>query len=1036
MLAESIPQGTIPGRAPSSRFHVPAWRWLAAIILSVVAAVSVARSLDWAEVGSAVDAGLGRPETLALVAVAYTGAFWLRGLAWRLLLNTPVTVRALFANLQTSLFLNHVFPFKAGEISRPLLATRAGVPAPEAVATTVVARLLDMLCLAAIAVAALPAARAGGGVGTSVQAAAGAIILGTAGILLLRRAPHRVMPRLLRARAASVQASLRTIPLARAGAALPLVGASWLLEAAVLLGAASLLGFDVSLQTAAGVTAFTIVFQVVHFTPGGIGTYELAMASALVTQGVPAEQALALAVVTHAMKFAYALTVGASFAAFEGVSLLRGGGGAKAKKAGRFEIVMARLWNVINEGKPFTPVFTLFVLALLMVPHAHSPAAWGDAAVGLAAVVPLALVFWRFDFPLRLRVALWVYLAVLVLLTRAFPAGPVALVLALYLGFTVVLWGTVYYHLRIGTAWTNGFRFVRLVFENPDPTSGNLQEQVPKVLMLVLLFEYCSGGEGSAPLAVAAVFTIAVAVGALLLHQWFFTWVPALPQPRLDHRPRVAGPRKCRRFIAIVIDGCRADRLLEARTPFIDGLRAGGTDYRAMSTVYPARTVTCFSSMLTGASPAVHGMQSNFVPSLGVKCESLFDVLRREGMTGMLVGIAHLIDAFGERDVRSVTAVMHNDEIDDALVERAKRVMVEEDPELLVLQLLSVDQTGHARGSYNAEYLAKIEETDRKVEAFLGWCREEGYLEDATLLITADHGQGIGIGGHGHMSPSEIRIPCILSGAGVEVDRVSDEPRFITDIAPTIASYLGVPAPAASVGRELGPEPEGDRRRPVVFVIPARNEEPRLPAVFAAIADSGVDHRRVVVVDDGSTDGTAKVARSYGALVVSHTQNRGLGAALRTGLAAARSLDPRAVVYLDADGEYDAREARKLLAPIEAGEADYVLGSRFRGDARGMSLSRHMANRTFSVLLSALCGRWISDGQTGFRAFSPRAADVAEIIHDYNYAQVLTLDLLRKGMRLVEVPIQYQARTSGRSFISAGYLWRVPLGMAREMLRA
>ncbi len=85
-------------------------------------------------------------------------------------------------------------------------------------------------------------------------------------------------------------------------------------------------------------------------------------------------------------------------------------------------------------------------------------------------------------------------------------------------------------------------------------------------------------------------------------------------------------------------------------------------------------------------------------------------------MRGKLVGIAHLIDAFGEEDVHTVTAVMDNDEIDDALVARAKQTLNEDDPDLLVLQLLSVDQTGHARGSYNEEYLRKIEVTDQKIE--------------------------------------------------------------------------------------------------------------------------------------------------------------------------------------------------------------------------------------------------------------------------------------------------------------------------------
>jgi glycosyltransferase involved in cell wall biosynthesis len=190
-----------------------------------------------------------------------------------------------------------------------------------------------------------------------------------------------------------------------------------------------------------------------------------------------------------------------------------------------------------------------------------------------------------------------------------------------------------------------------------------------------------------------------------------------------------------------------------------------------------------------------------------------------------------------------------------------------------------------------------------------------------------------------------------------------------------------------------------------------------------------------VVVDDGSTDGTADVARSLGAVVVRHETNRGLGAALRSGLAEARELDARVAVYLDADAEYDPAEASRLLVPIEAGEADYVIGSRFQGSVEGMTAARRIANHAFSLLLSLLCGRRISDGQSGFRAFDRRALDVAEIVHDYNYAQVLTMDLLHKGMRLGQVPVTYRRRSRGRSFVRPDYLWRVPLGMAREMLK-
>jgi uncharacterized membrane protein YbhN (UPF0104 family) len=233
--------------------------------------------------------------------------------------------------------------------------------------------------------------------------------------------------------------------------------------------------------------------------------------------------------------------------------------------------------------------------------------------------------------------------------------------------------------------------------------------------------------------------------------------------------------------------------------------------------------------------------------------------------------------------------------------------------------------------------------------------------------------------------------------------------------------------------RPLPPAPMG--AGPVVVVIPAFNERDNLPAALEAVPRALVPGLRVVVVDDGSTDGSGDVAAAHGAdAVVRHPRNRGLGAALRTGLAQARAMDARAAVYLDADGEYDPAQLPALLAALEAG-ADYVLGSRYAGIRRGQRLSRNLANRVFTAALCLAAGRRISDGQTGFRAFSARALAVAEIIHDYNYAQVLTLDLLRKRMRLAEVPIAWRVRTHGASFVRTDYLWRVPVGMARQLLR-
>jgi uncharacterized membrane protein YbhN (UPF0104 family) len=1038
----------VPGQ--TSLPFVSPRRLVLGLLISAVTVAVLARTLDLAQVRAAVEVVPDEPGVLLAAALAYSAAFWLRALAWRLLLSTKLSTGRLFSVLQASLFLNHLLPFKAGEIARPYLVVRKGVPAAEAASTTVVARLMDFIALALISLLVLPAVTESAQLRLGLAFAVALLFAAGAVLVLLRQGMPLPLPARLTSLGLKAQAALRDIRPAALLLASPLVLVSWLLEGAVLFASARLLGVELSLATVAGATAFTVLLQVVQLTPGGIGVYETSMTTVLVLQGVPADQALTLAVITHGLKFVYSFSFSPIFAVGEAVSLVRGRAEDDPSRASRFEIVSARLWNVLNEGKPFTPVFALGVLLLLSLPQAFDPSYWLRFAAATLLLAPLAAVFFRFDFPLKLRAGLWVYLVAFIALFRYFDLVAAALVLTLYLLFTVVMWGTVYYHLRMGTAWTNFLRFWRLVLENPDPTSGNLQEQLPKVLLLIFAVQYLAGDFSPANALGIEAFTLAVAVTALLIHQWFFTWVPALPQPGYAS-PTSAPRRISKRFIAIVIDGCRADRLREAHTPFIDRARAAGIDFTDVSTVYPARTVTGFSSMLTGAAPAVHGMRSNFVPSLGVKCDSVFAALRRSGMKGRLVGIAHLVDAFGHEDVRTVTAVMHNDEIDDALVARAKRVLEEDDPELLVLQLLSVDQTGHARGSYNDEYLRKIEATDDKIEAFLAWCEERGYLDETTLLITADHGQGIGIGGHGHMTPPEIRVPCILWGHGVKVPmqseaehlerfksieggQVVDEPRFVTDVAATICRTLGVAAPRESVGRSLLPlATTSPAEKPLVFVIPAYNEAAGLPGVLASI-ERTAPQAKVVVVDDGSTDGTDAVAAAQGALVVRHERNRGLGAALRTGLAVARDLNPRAAVYLDADGEYDASEALRLLEPIESGEADYVLGSRFKGTVAGMTLSRRLANHCFSLLLSFLCGRWVSDGQTGFRAFSRRALDVAEIVHDYNYAQVLTLDLLHKGMRTKEVPVSYRRRKSGRSFVSARYLWRVPLGMVREML--
>ena len=153
------------------------------------------------------------------------------------------------------------------------------------------------------------------------------------------------------------------------------------------------------------------------------------------------------------------------------------------KAASGFEILAARLWNVLNEGKSFHPVFVLGVFLLLHVGEVFGAGFWGRALPALLILVPLVVVFVRYDFPLKLRWALWVFLAAFVLVFRFVDVGALALALGLYVFFTVFFWGTFYYHLRTGAPRTNFVRFWRLVLENPDSTSGNFLEQVPKALL-------------------------------------------------------------------------------------------------------------------------------------------------------------------------------------------------------------------------------------------------------------------------------------------------------------------------------------------------------------------------------------------------------------------------------------------------------------------------------------------------------------------------------------------------------------------------
>lgn len=264
--------------------------------------------------------------------------------------------------------------------------------------------------------------------------------------------------------------------------------------------------------------------------------------------------------------------------------------------------------------------------------------------------------------------------------------------------------------------------------------------------------------------------------------------------------------------------------------------------------------------------------------------------------------------------------------------------------------------------------------------------------------------------------------------------------------APGLLGRFRLPAPPASPSASsptptppsmpAGTPPTGPGAvRPVVLFLPAHDEEATVAQVVrrapAAIAGHPVE---VLVIDDGSTDATAARAREAGATVIAVGRNEGLGAAVRRGFAEATQRGAVASAFCDADGEYDPAELERLVAPVLAGEADYVVGSRFAGGPRRMLPHRSFGNRVLTVAVSVVSRRRITDGQSGYRALSADATAAAEVIHDFNYAQVLTLDLLAKGYRYAEVPISYAFRAHGRSFIRLGrYLRNVVPAVYAEL---
>ena len=227
----------------------------------------------------------------------------------------------------------------------------------------------------------------------------------------------------------------------------------------------------------------------------------------------------------------------------------------------------------------------------------------------------------------------------------------------------------------------------------------------------------------------------------------------------------------------------------------------------------------------------------------------------------------------------------------------------------------------------------------------------------------------------------------------------------------------------------------------VIAVVPAYDEEGAIADVVAGIRALG-GRFDVVVVDDGSADGTAAAAAAAGATVVSLPYNLGIGGAVQTGFRFALERGYEVAVRLDGDGQHDPAELPKLLAPLEAGEADIVTGSRFTDGDRAYRppLGRRIGIVFFARLVSLLTRQRVTDTTSGFQALNRRG--IALFAEDYpsDYPEVeATLLVLKHRLRLCEVPVRMREREHGTSSItfvrSVYYMLKVTLALFVAMFR-
>ncbi len=225
-----------------------------------------------------------------------------------------------------------------------------------------------------------------------------------------------------------------------------------------------------------------------------------------------------------------------------------------------------------------------------------------------------------------------------------------------------------------------------------------------------------------------------------------------------------------------------------------------------------------------------------------------------------------------------------------------------------------------------------------------------------------------------------------------------------------------------------------------LVIIPALNEEDSIVQVIGRLRQH-IPYADILVINDGSTDETALRAAGAGAVVLHHPFNLGIGASVQTGFLFAEAQHYEIVVRTDGDGQHPAKDIPALLAELEKGDADLIIGSRYLED-RGYvsSPARRAGSLILSNLISSIIRQRVTDPTSGFIACNQRTIALCAQVYPHDYPEPESIVILhRAGIRLREIPVTMEARIGGRSSITAlrsgYYMLKVILAILVGLLR-